>query len=167
MAVKLLPLSEDAIAWCREHLGIEEFPPHGPDVPRDRLVELARALKDDLHFHFFVTVVAVHHLPEGTEGEEGYLPDRTAVAYRVRRLPHGDRKTENFMFRVWVPTGETTPSMVPFWQGADWQEREQFDLVGTLFDGHPDLRRFMMPDDWVGHPLRRDYAINTSHYPWR
>jgi NADH-quinone oxidoreductase subunit C len=51
--------------------------------------------------------------------------------------------------------------------GADWQEREQFDLVGVHFAGHPDLRRLMMPEDWVGHPLRRDYAIDTPHAPWR
>ena len=43
----------------------------------------------------------------------------------------------------------------------------QFDLVGTIFEGHPDLRRIMMPEDWPGHPLRRDYAIDTAHFPWR
>ncbi|MSP92691.1 MAG: NADH-quinone oxidoreductase subunit C, partial [Myxococcales bacterium] len=46
-------------------------------------------------------------------------------------------------------------------------EREQYDLVGVRFGGHPDLRRLMMDEDWPGHPLRKDYAIETSHAPWR
>ena len=167
MAVDLRPLSTDAVAWCHEHLGIEVVPPHGPDVPRERVLELAHALKDQLGFVFFVTCAATHHAAEGVEGEAGFQPDRTVVAYRLRRLPTAGHPTESFQFRVWVPSGESTPSLAHVWAGADWQEREQYDLVGTVFAGHPDLRRLMMPDDWEGHPLRRDYAIETPHFPWR
>ena len=77
------------------------------------------------------------------------------------------RGTDTFAFRCFVPTGETCPTLSGVWAGADWQEREQFDLVGTVFENHPDLRRIMMPEDWQGHPLRRDYAIDTAHFPWR
>ena len=49
------------------------------------------------------------------------------------------------------------PSIVPLWCGADWPEREAYDLLGVMFEGHPNLKRIMMPDDWVGHPLRKDY----------
>jgi len=53
-------------------------------------------------------------------------------------------------------------SLQPVWKAADWLEREQYDLMGVQFNGHPDLRRIMMPDDWVGHPLRKDYKEQAS-----
>lgn len=163
------PLPEDVVAWCRHTLGIEDLPLQGPEVPRHRLLAFARALKEQHDFWFFVYCVATHYPAEGAEGEAGYLPDRTLVAYRVRRLPHAElgRPTQTWPFQVWVPTGESTPSLASVWVGADWQEREQLDLVGTVFEGHPDPRRIMMPEDWPGHPLRRDYAIDTGHFPWR
>src|SRR5439155_15186799 len=49
------------------------------------------------------------------------------------------------------------PSVAALWKNADWLEREQYDLLGVVFEGHPDLRRLLMPDDWVGHPMRKDY----------
>ena len=160
-------LAADAVELCKTRFGIEDCPVDGPIVPAAQLLDFAWALKEDLDYLYFVYCVSTHYPEEGTEGEPDYQPDRTLVAYRVRRLPNADRKTDTFPFRIWVPTGEACPSLVDVWQGADWQEREQFDLVGTVFEGHPDLRRIMMPEDWPGHPLRRDYAIDTSHFPWR
>ncbi|MCK6506640.1 NADH-quinone oxidoreductase subunit C [Myxococcota bacterium] len=163
MPVLQPPLPEDVVTWCRHHLGVEDVPLEGPEVPRERLTDFARALKEQHHFWFFVYCAAAHFPAAGE------LPDRTLVAYRVRRLPHATlgRPTQTFPFRVWVPTGESSPSLAGIWAGADGQEREQSDLVGTVFSGHPDPRRLMMPDDWPGHPLRRDYAIETGHFPWR
>lgn len=148
-------MSPDVATLLRERFGIEEVKPVGVELPTARVLELAQALKE-LGFHYFVYCAAAHH-PAKDE-----LPDRVLVEYRVRRLP-----AEDLAFRVWVPTGETTPSLAAVWRGADWQEREQYDLVGVVFAGHPDLRRIMMPEDWPGHPLRRDYAIDTRHHPWR
>lgn len=159
-------LPADVRAIC-ERFGYTDFDDEGPVVDRSNLLEFARALKDEGGFLFFVYCAAAHFPEEGTQGEEGYLPDRTLVAYRVRRMPAPGQPMIDLPFRVWVPTGETTQSLVPIWAGADWQEREQYDLVGTVFSGHPDLRRIMMPEDWPGHPLRRDYAIDTRHFPWR
>jgi NADH-quinone oxidoreductase subunit C len=165
----------DVCALLAERFELQGFDYEGPLVPRERLVELATCLRDELGYIFFVTVASVHY-PEvaaipadeekSTEATPG-SPDCTLVLYRVRRLPSGDRPTDTFPFRIFVPTGESTPSLVPVWAGADWQEREQYDLVGTLFADHPDLRRIMMPEDWKGHPLRRDFAIDTPHFPWR
>jgi NADH-quinone oxidoreductase subunit C len=55
-------------------------------------------------------------------------------------------------------------SLEPVWKSADWLEREQFDLLGVTFEGHPDLRRIMLPDDWVGNPLRKDYAEQSQYH---
>jgi NADH-quinone oxidoreductase subunit C len=64
--------------------------------------------------------------------------------------------------RIRVPLGGHDPvvdSMVPVWPGANWLEREIFDLFGIQFTGHPDLRRILLPDDWEGHPLRKDFPV--------
>ena len=165
----------DAIALCTDRFGLEVCEAEGPLVDRTDVLALATALKSELEFCFFVHVVSVHYSAvdpveadeeKGTEAVSG-TPDCTVVHYRVRRLANSDRGTDTFAFRVTVPTGESTPTLSSVWLGADWQEREQFDLVGTVFADHPDLRRIMMPEDWPGHPLRRDYAIDTSHFPWR
>ena len=159
-----LALPDDAIALCRSAYGMTEFPDEGPVVERAHVMDLARRLKEELGYLFFVYCTATHYPADEKTG----APDRTLVAYRVNRLPSADgRRLQSFPFRLWVPTGEATPSLVPIWAGADWQEREQFDLVGTVFEGHPDLRRIMMPEDWPGHPLRKEYAIETQHFPWR
>jgi NADH-quinone oxidoreductase subunit C len=58
----------------------------------------------------------------------------------------------------------SVPSVEPVWRSADWLEREQYDLLGVTFEGHPDLRRIMLPDDWVGHPLRKDYVEEAQYH---
>lgn len=151
------PLPEDYVRLCQERFGFTDLPFEGPTVPRDRLVEFATAVKD-LGFRFFVYCAATHWPAKGD------APDRIRVCYRVRRLGKGSVTAP---FEVDVPVGERTPSLSKVWVGADWQEREQYDLLGVVFEGHPDLRRLMLPEDWEGHPLRKDYAIDTPHFPWR
>jgi len=62
---------------------------------------------------------------------------------------------------------QTCPSIVSVYRGAEWMERECFDMFGIRFDGHPDLRRMLLPDDWEGHPLLKSYAIDTPYPPYR
>jgi len=71
------------------------------------------------------------------------------------------------IWRVRLGLDEELRTLVDLFAGADWQEREQYDLVGVRFADHPDLRRLMLPEDWEGHPLHRDYPIDTPHPPWR
>lgn len=133
-----------------------ELPAAGPLVPAQKHVKLAMLLKE-LGYTLYVTVVATH-FPNDNGGEH------FEVATVLRR-PRRDGGV--FRWRVKLESGENIPTLVPVFAGADWQEREQFDLVGVRFDGHPDLRRLMMPEDWDGHPLRKEYAIDTPHSPWR
>lgn len=150
---------QPATLIARERFGLES-PEHGPVVPREKLLEFARALSD-AGYVYLVYISAMHH-PAAKQGETE-VPARYTIVYRVRDLAHG----HEYPFRCEVPVGTGVPSLAPVWAGADWQEREAFDLVGPVFEGHPDLRRIMLPEDWEGHPLHRDYAINTPHRPWR
>jgi NADH-quinone oxidoreductase subunit C len=71
----------------------------------------------------------------------------------------------SFAVKVFVPRDQPrVPSVVDLWTAADWHERETFDMFGIVFDGHPDLRRILLADDWVGQPLRKDYVFPTEYH---
>lgn len=130
-------------------------------IEPSRHLELARTLRDEFGYRIFGFVVASHHA--ANTKDEG-AKDRIRVVYGLRSVG------ANSCLAVWqveVEVGQTIDSLVALFAGADWQEREQFDLVGIRFANHPDLRRLMLPEDWKGHPLRKDYAIDTEVPPWR
>ena len=83
---------------------------------------------------------------------------RTKIVYWL----HNPVNYQRIRITVYVLRDEAMPSVCHLWEGANWYERELFDLFGVRFDGHPDLTRIVMPDDWVGHPLRRDYALTEE-----
>jgi NADH:ubiquinone oxidoreductase subunit C len=132
---------------------------HGqPVVYVDRAVvaDVARMLRDDEQFTMLVDTVVVDHSVDGARPlVAGIAPERFEVV--VNFLSH----TRNRRIRVicQVPESDpTAPSLTPVYPGANFPERESFDLFGISFDGHPDLTRILMPDDWQGYPLRKDDA---------
>jgi NADH-quinone oxidoreductase subunit C len=105
-----------------------------------------------------------------------FLSDLTAVdMLRLRETPRFDvvvqlyslRYRTRLRIKAGVDDGESVPSLVPVWNGANWLEREAYDMFGIQFEGHPDLKRILLADDWSeGHPLRKDYPLRGwSEYP--
>lgn len=118
-------------------------------VDHTRLVELCRFLREDpeWNFDFLAALSGVDWI--------GRSP-RFEVVYQLRSLPQNLRVS----LKVAVPDETlTVPSVTGVWKGVDWLEREVYDLYGIVFDGHPNLRRIMMPDDWEGHPYRKDFPL--------
>ena len=83
-------------------------------------------------------------------------PKRFALSYLLCRVAEDSARVR---VQVWLDDGESVATVVPLWPTADWYEREAFDMMGIRFDGHPNLVRILMDDDWEGHPLRKDYPI--------
>lgn len=120
------------------------------EVHRDRLVEVAQALRDDpaLRFELCLGVSGVHY-PDDT-GRELH------AAYPLMSITHNRR----IRVEVAVPDDDPhIPSLFGVYPTVDWHERETYDFFGIIFDGHPSLTRIEMPDDWVGHPQRKDYPL--------
>ena len=114
---------------------------------------LARLAKDELGCTFFSFLTAVDWKEEGLE-----------VVARVDNLGAG----VSVVMKARLGAGVSScPSIVSVYRGADWMERECFDMFGIRFDGHGDLRRILLSDDWEGHPLLKSYAVDTPHPPYR
>jgi len=119
-------------------------------IRRDALVDVVRQLRDDdkLRFEFCSSVSGVHY-PHDTGRELHVVYHLLSMSYR-RRL----------RLEVTTPDDDRhIPSVVSVYPTADWQEREAWDFFGVIFDGHPALTRILMPDDWIGHPQRKDYPL--------
>ncbi len=117
-------------------------------VPADRLVETCRVLRDNdaLRFTTIIEITAADYFPRQPRFEVVYHLLSIARRQRVR-------------LKVRAGEGDTIPTVQGVWKGAGWPEREVWDMFGIVFDGHPDLRRLLMPEDWEGHPARKDYPV--------
>jgi len=117
-------------------------------VKREKLVEVALVLRDSLKFEMCMGVSGIHY-PENI----GY---ELVAVYPLLSM------TNNRRIRLEVSVSDLDahiPSLVEVWAGNNWHERETFDMFGIIFDGHPGLTRILMPDDWQGHPQRKDYSL--------
>jgi NADH-quinone oxidoreductase subunit C len=135
-------------------------------VPAERIREVLTALKAD-GYRLLVFLTCVDHLVDASRE----FPARFEIVYQLRDL---DKPVE---IRVSTFLGGDSPridSVHDIFPPANWEERETYDMFGIVFTNHPDLTRILMPDDWVGHPLRRDYPVggevvefSEEHQTWQ
>ena len=121
----------------------------------------------EIHKEYLKEVL--HYLKQPSTGNCEVLMDLTGVDYlhpfpqtKVIYFLHNPQNFERIRIAVFVPRNETLPSVVNLWAGTNWYEREIYDMFGIAFEGHPDLKRILMPDDWKGHPWRKDYALTEE-----
>jgi len=120
-------------------------------LSREGMLETFRILKEDpqLDFNFLMDITAVDYLGKKTL--------RFEVVYQLYSLSH----SRGLRVKVALPEEELeVPSLTSLWKSADWLEREAWDMFGVRFQGHPDLRRILLYEEFQGHPLRKDYPIN-------
>ena len=143
------------------------------------LIDAATTLRDEHGFNFLSDITAVDYLGWASTPVSGYIgtpagrdlnapstqgyqvvpaskPKRFAMNYHLLAVSDRPRRLR---LQTWVEEGEPVASVIPVWPTADWHEREAWDLMGVAIDGHPNLKRILLDDDWEGHPLRKDYPI--------
>ncbi len=150
----------------------------GPDAfvviePGD-LLEVGRFLRDDprLNFRFLNCISAVDYLePDPRKAPKAGFQPHLEVVYHLSSFGPRER-FHRLALKLILPRWKDNqpgqlpevPSVTGLWQTADWHEREVYDLSGVWFTGHPDLKRILLADDWVGHPLRKDYEFPLEYH---
>lgn len=132
-----------AIVDTKEHLGQVAF-----TVKVDSLLDICSFVKSDtdLNMDFLTDIIGVDYHPKRPRFEIVYQLYSTTKKHRLR-------------LKVKLGDGDLIPSVTGLWNSANWAEREIYDMYGVKFEGHPDMRRIYMPDDWEGYPLRKDYPL--------
>jgi NADH-quinone oxidoreductase subunit C len=143
------------------------------------LVEACTYLRDDRGFEMLIDITPTDYLGWTAPGVSGYIgtpqgrnlnrpmtqglqslptpkPKRFSVNYHLLALRPGAPRVR---VQVWLDDGVPVPSVIDIWPSADWFEREAWDMMGIPIDGHPNLERLLMDEDWEGHPLRKDYPL--------
>jgi NADH-quinone oxidoreductase subunit C len=123
------------------------------EVRKENLKQLLSALKEE-GYEVLMDLTGVDYLEP---------VKRTKVVYWV----HNPDNYSRIRVFVFANRDEVIPTVTDIWEGANWYEREMFDLFGVVFEGHPDLKRILMPDDWEGHPLRKDYPLTEERVQFK
>jgi NADH-quinone oxidoreductase subunit C len=144
-----------------------------------RVVDACAHLRDELGFEMLIDITPTDYLGWTAPGVSGYIgtpqgrnlnrpmtqglqslpapkSKRFSVSYHLLALRPGAPRVR---VQVWVEDGEAVPSVIELWPSADWFEREAWDMMGIPIEGHPNLQRLLMDEDWEGHPLRKDYPL--------
>lgn len=136
----------EVLGALRGRFAAKEFP-LGVEVAADAVVECMRALRDDHGYRFYIAATA-------TDREE-----RFEVIHGLRNV---ERDDDIFVMVALPKQAPELDSVTPVFAGAEWHEREVMDLFGITFRSHPDPRRILLPDEYEGHPLRKDFAMDTA-----
>jgi NADH-quinone oxidoreductase subunit C len=153
------PLNNELVARLRAKFGagiveaMEDRKQAIVTVERSRLAEIALHLRDEEKFDMLSDLTAVD------------WPKREKRFDVVLNL-YSFAKNERLRVKAWVADGEAVPSLTGVWPAANWLEREAFDMFGIVFAGHPGLTRILLPEEWQGYPLRKDYDILQQDTAW-
>jgi NADH-quinone oxidoreductase subunit C len=135
------------------------------------LVEVCRFLRDDsrLQFEILNCISGTDFFePDPKKAPKAGFDPHTEVVYHFSSISHGHRTVLKLILPRWKndKQGELpeVPSISSLWKGANWHEREVYDMSGVWFTGHPDLTRILLSDDWIGHPLRKDYEFPLEYH---
>jgi NADH-quinone oxidoreductase subunit C len=122
-------------------------------VDRSLIPNILRLLRQEEQFDYCVDITAVHY------------PKRDKQ-FEVIWILYSFARNERLRVKTQIADGASIGSSVSIWPAANWLEREVFDMFGIHFEGHPDLKRILLPDGWKGHPLRKDYGILQQDKEW-
>lgn len=167
----------DIAAALQQHFGenikavkLDAIDPFAVVDPAD-LPAVCRFLRDDprLKFELLVNISGVDYLePDPKKAPKAGFEPHLEVVYHFQSFTHRHRFTLKVMLPRWkgdiAGALPEVPSIAGLWRTADWHEREVYDLCGVQFIGHPDLTRILLSDDWVGHPLRKDYEFPLEYH---
>jgi NADH-quinone oxidoreductase subunit C len=123
------------------------------EVDRSLIPEILQLMRNDEQFDYCVDITAVHY------------PKREKQ-FDVIWILYSFPRNERVRVKTQIADGESIATAVPIWETANWLEREVFDMFGIKFDGHPDMKRILLPDGWKGYPLRKDYGILQQDNEW-
>jgi len=140
-------------------------------VEASDLLEICRFLRDEprLRFELLNCISGVDYLePDAKKAPKAGFDPHLEVVYHLSSFTHRHRIVLKVLLPRWKDDkpGELpeVPSVTSLWKAADWHEREVYDLTGVWFVGHPDLQRILLSDDWIGHPLRKDYEFPLEYH---
>ena len=141
------------------------------EVAPDALVPVCRYLKEEpsLQFNMLNCITAVDYFePDPKKAKKGDFEPHLELVYHLWSIPNKRSLVLKVMLPRWkddqVGQLPEVPSVSCVWRTAEWHEREVYDLSGVMFTGHPDLRRILLPEDWEGHPLRKDYQFPLEYH---
>jgi len=123
------------------------------NVDRTLLPDFLRLMRNEEEFDYCVDITAVHYPKREKQFD---------IVWILYSFPRNER----IRVKTQIKDGESIPSAVSIWPTADWLEREVYDMFGIVFEGHPNLKRILLPDGWQGYPLRKDYDILKQDKQW-